>query len=109
MTAGPATLTDKPLARNKPVPIAPPSAIVVCWADDSWRASTCSLRTDEGCSKRGEVYHRPRHDTRAIPPALSDPRPPGLREQLLAGRALARRRVGAGDLHRVVAHARIAV
>ena len=109
MTAGPATLTDRPLARNRPVPIAPPSAIVVCWADESWRASTCSLRTAGCCSKRGGVYHRPRHDTRAIPRPLSDPRPPGLREQLLAGRAVARCRVGAGGLHRVVAYPRVAV
>ena len=50
MIAGPATPTESPVARNSPVPIAPPSAIMVCWADDSWRDSTCSLRTDAGCS-----------------------------------------------------------
>src|SRR5436305_633279 len=53
MTAGPATLTARPLARNRPVPIAPPSAIIACWAVESWRASTCSLRTAAGCSVRG--------------------------------------------------------
>src|SRR5438552_1679993 len=45
MTAGPATFTARPLARNRPVPMAPPSAIITCCAADSCRASTCSLRT----------------------------------------------------------------
>ena len=126
--AGPATFTDRPLARNSPVPMAPPSAIVVCCAVESWRASPCSLATagwSAGAAMAAASVHRAvtapapatrgcgnipsRVDPRRVPGPISDLRPPRLREQLLAGRAVARRRGGAGGLHRVVAHRRLAV
>src|ERR1041384_372536 len=77
MIDGPATRTPRPVDRNRPVPIAPPIAIMVCCTDDSSRDSTCSLRTDSGCSgiggvaegagvvvvmRGGAAYHRRRVD-----------------------------------------------
>src|SRR5947207_15939896 len=54
--AGRATFTDRPLARNRPVPIAPPRAIITCCAAESCRASTCSLRTSSFISGRAPPH-----------------------------------------------------
>src|SRR5271170_4203765 len=45
MTPGPAMRTARALPRNRPVPMAPPIAIMLSWAEVSWRSSCspCSM------------------------------------------------------------------
>src|SRR5436309_8099552 len=45
MTPGPATCTASELPRNSPVPIAPPIAIMLSWAEVSWRESCSPFST----------------------------------------------------------------
>ena len=56
-----------------------------------------------------DTHPEPRPDARRVPSPVPDPRPTRLRQQLLAGRAVARRRGGVRGVHRVVAQRRLAV
>ena len=46
---------------------------MACWTDDSWRSSTCSLRTETGCSARFKFEVRDFDNSKVLAKTLDNP------------------------------------